>query len=78
MYILHSAEEEIDGEVLIQLVEEGRSEHLQWLGVKIIKDELAFRRMVKEKVSSGAQTLPTSTSGTATDRKQKKKMKSIS
>ena len=73
MYILRSVEEEIDGEVLIQLVEEGRSEHLQWLGVKRIKDKLAFRRMVKEKVSSGAQTIPTSTTGTVTDRKLKKK-----
>lgn len=73
MYILRSVEEEIDGEVLIQLVEEGRSEHLQRLGVKRIKDKLAFRRMVKEKVSSGAQTIPTSTTGTVTDRKLKKK-----
>ena len=70
MYILRSVEEEIDGEVLIQLVEEGRSEHLQWLGVKRIKDN---RRMVKEKVGSGAQTIPTSTTGTVTDRKLKKK-----
>ena len=42
MYILRSVEEEIDREVLIQLVEEGRSEHLQRLGVKRIKDKLAL------------------------------------
>ena len=51
------AEEEIDGELLVQLVEGGRSEHLQRLGLKQLKDKLKFRKMLP--ATAGTQPIPT-------------------
>ena len=50
------AEEEIGGELLVQLVEEGRSEHLQRLS-KWLKDKLKFRKMLP--TTAGTQPIPT-------------------
>ena len=58
-------EEEIDGELVIQLVEDGRSEHLQRLGLQRLKDELKFRKLFSPIASPspvGAQSIPTSAS----------------
>ena len=41
----------------MQLVEEGRSKHLKQLGLKRLKDELKFRKMIP--ATAGVQPIPT-------------------
>lgn len=62
------AEEEIDGKLLVQLVEEGRAEDLQQLGLKRLKDQLIFRKILP-RATAGAQVTTSCTSQTV-DRKQ--------
>ena len=55
--------------MLLQLGEEGRSEHLQHLGLMKLKEELKFKRMMKDVGTARASTPLPSSTAVAVDRK---------
>ena len=66
-----TVEEGVDGEAFIALVEDGRSEQLQRLGLKRLKEEMKFRRMIKRSSGdSGAATVPPPSSSSSSAQMQ--------